>query len=121
MRLGIVGVGTMGGAMAGRAIEDGLQVVVCDANPDATRAFADRGAEVANSPRELADLCDIAAVVVLDDAQVRDVVTGVAPHCRPGTLVVVTSTVHPATMRDLAGPSAAAGGRYRRTARHGRR
>jgi 3-hydroxyisobutyrate dehydrogenase len=111
MRLGIVGVGTMGGAMAGRAIEDGLQVVVCDANPDATRAFADRGAEVANSPRELADLCDIAAVVVLDDAQVRDVVCGEdGLLATSGTIdIVIHSTIHLPTLYEVAKAAEARG------------
>ena len=74
MRLGFVGVGAMGAAMAGRALQDGLEVVVCDLNPSACEALREQGAAVATSPRELAAQVDLAAVVVLDDDQVREVV-----------------------------------------------
>ena len=71
MRAGFAGVGAMGAAMAGRALEDGLEVEVFDISPAATAALAERGASVASSPRELAERCDIVAVVVLSDDQVR--------------------------------------------------
>ena len=76
MRVGLIGVGAMGAAMAGRALVDGLEVVVCDVNEAATAALAEKGALVADSPKSLAEQSDVVAVVVLNDDQVRSVVGG---------------------------------------------
>ncbi len=76
MRVGFVGVGRLGAAMAQCALNEGHGVVVFDVDQAATSALAERGAEVAESPRLLAERCEIAAVVVLNDEQVREVVCG---------------------------------------------
>ena len=112
MRLGIVGVGDMGGAMAGRALQDGLEVVVCDVNPDACEALRDKGAEIAKSPRELAAKVDMAAVVVLDDTQVREVVAGEEGLLAAGRSdldIVIHSTIHLPTLYEVAELARAAG------------
>lgn len=112
MRLGIVGVGEMGGAMARRALQDGLEVVVCDVNPAACEALGKKGAGVAKSPRELAARVDMAAVVVLDDAQVREVVggeEGLLAAGRGDLDIVIHSTIHLPTLYEVAELAQAAG------------
>lgn len=112
MRLGFVGVGAMGAAMAGRAIEDGLEVVVCDVNAEATAALAERGAKVASSPRALGESCDAVAVVVLNDDQVRGVVCGEQGLIRAETGrldVMIHSTIHLPTLYEVEEQVRAAG------------
>ncbi len=110
MKVGIIGCGAMGLAMAGHIVKrGGDDVFANDIDADRLRAAAGVGAEPVASLDELGPRADMLIVMVATDAQVRDVVAGVAPHCRPGTVVAVASTVHPATMRDLAEPVAAAG------------
>ena len=112
MRLGFVGVGAMGAAMAGRALQDGLEVVVCDLNPSACEALREQGAAVATSPRELAAQVDLAAVVVLDDDQVREVVAGengLLAAGRDDLDIVIHSTIHLPTLYEVAERAQAAG------------
>ena len=54
MHLGFIGLGRMGGPMAGRLMEAGYSLTVFDTNEAAVRPLADRGAAVASSPAEVA-------------------------------------------------------------------
>jgi len=104
-RVGFIGLGIMGEPMASHLLgwPDGL--VVCDVRTEATQPFADKGAMVATSPADVAAQCDVISVMVLDDAQVRDVVsgpTGVLGAARPGTVVAIHSTIRAETAIDLA-------------------
>jgi len=54
MHLGFIGLGRMGGPMAGRLLEAGYSLTVFDTNEAAVRPLADRGATVASSPAEVA-------------------------------------------------------------------
>ena len=104
MRVGFVGVGAMGGAMAGRALEEGLEVLVFDVNPEATAELAEKGAQVVDSPRSLAESCDIAAVVVLSDEQVRNVVCaedGLLAAKRDALDIMIHSTIHLPTLFEV--------------------
>jgi 3-hydroxyisobutyrate dehydrogenase-like beta-hydroxyacid dehydrogenase len=104
MRVGFVGVGLMGSAMAKRALKDGLEVVVFDVDSSATAALAEQGAEVAVSPRELAERCEIAAVVVLNDEQAREVVCGDLGLLAAGQgadRIVIHSTIQLPTLYEL--------------------
>jgi 3-hydroxyisobutyrate dehydrogenase len=104
MRLGFVGVGAMGGAMARRALVDGLEVAVFDPNETATAALGERGAEIASSPKALAERCDVVAVVVLNDDQVREVVQGsdglLAAECS-ALDILIHSTIHLPTLFEV--------------------
>ena len=59
MKLGFVGLGAMGRPMAINLIGAGHELVVCDTDESRTAILAQRGAEVASSPRETADQSDI--------------------------------------------------------------
>jgi len=104
MRAGFAGVGSMGAAMAGRALQDGLSVEVFDVNASATAGLAEQGATVAASPRELAEHCDVVAVVVLSDDQVRAVVCGedgLLSADRDQLDIMIHSTIHIPTLLEV--------------------
>jgi 3-hydroxyisobutyrate dehydrogenase-like beta-hydroxyacid dehydrogenase len=66
--------------------------------------FAERGATAAGSLAEVAD-ADIISVTVLNDAQVREVITGeggLASHAKPGTVIAIHSTISHITAVELA-------------------
>ena len=96
-RLGIVGLGAMGGGMARSVLRAGVPLVVFDVHGPAVDALVEAGASAADSPDDLAGQVDVVSVVVVDDDQVRDVVV-------PGHDVVwaVHSTVLPTTVAQLA-------------------
>ena len=94
----------MGAAMAGRALVDGLEVVVFDPNEAACAAVAEQGAAVADSPKSLAERCDVAAIVVVNDEQVRSVVSGdqgLLAADKDALDIVVHSTIHLPTLLEV--------------------
>jgi len=105
VRYGYIGLGNMGAPMARRLLDRPGGLTVLDTRPEAVTPFAEAGATAASSPGELAAECDIVSVTVLDDAQVRDVVTGpdgLLSTARPGTVVAVHSTISDTTAVELA-------------------
>ncbi len=112
---GVIGLGEIGGGIAGNLMKAGVRLAVCDVREEATAPY--RGeAHVAASPRELAGRCDVVIVAVLNDAQVRAVLEGddgvfAGADARTGaeTTVVVVSTISTPTVTDLRAAGAAHG------------
>jgi len=59
MKIGFIGLGNVGGKLAGSLVRNGHSVVVRDLNPDLVRAFEALGASSADSPRALGEQVDI--------------------------------------------------------------
>lgn len=116
-RLGIIGLGDMGGAIAEGVLtgqwDDDVTVVGFDISEEAMARFAELGGVTAGSVGELARQVDLVGVVVIDDAQVRQVCRGedgaIAGAAESGALVAVHSTVLPATVIELAAEAAEVG------------
>ena len=116
-RLGIIGLGDMGGAIAEGVLtgewDDEVTVVGYDISAAAMARFAELGGTPADSVGELARQVDLVAVVVIDDDQVRQVCRGddgaIAGAAESGALVAVHSTVLPATVIELAAEAAEVG------------
>jgi 3-hydroxyisobutyrate dehydrogenase-like beta-hydroxyacid dehydrogenase len=62
MRIGYLGVGNMGQPMAGKLLDAGHELWVCDVRAEAMRPLVERQARPAGSPRELAEACDTVVV-----------------------------------------------------------
>ncbi|MDE3085927.1 MAG: NAD(P)-dependent oxidoreductase [Acidobacteriota bacterium] len=108
---GVVGLGQIGGGAAGAIARAGLALSVHDVVAGAAEPFA-ASARIADSPADVAATSDVVAVAVVDDAQVMAVVEGpggVLDSARPGTTVVVLSTVSLDTLQAVAGACAARG------------
>lgn len=102
--VGVVGLGEIGRGIAGNVARRGLDLAVCDVRTDAMASFSDR-AYVASGARDLAERVDVVIVAVVDDAQVRSVLTardGVFGASRGAGTVVVVSTVSADTVRQMA-------------------
>lgn len=100
LAVGFIGLGQIGKPMARRLTDWPGGLTVCDSVAAATESFASRGATVAATPAEVAAQCDVISVMVRDDAQVTEVMTGtdgILSTARPGTVVAVHSTVEPDT------------------------
>jgi 3-hydroxyisobutyrate dehydrogenase-like beta-hydroxyacid dehydrogenase len=110
-RVGVVGVGRMGAAMATRLAGAGIDVVLFNRTAETAAALASRiGAEAAATAREVAAVCPVVLVSLADDAAVSQTYAGddgVVAGLRAGAVVVETSTVDPETVRTL-GPLVAA-------------
>lgn len=113
---GYVGLGEMGGAMCRRLLDVGTPLRVVDLDPAAVSRLTAAGAAVAADPAALGRECEVVSVCVPADDHVRAVVTGPggivegARQARRGDLtVLVHSTVHPDTMREIHAAAAGAG------------
>jgi 3-hydroxyisobutyrate dehydrogenase len=105
--IGFVGLGTMGGPMARQLVRAGARVTVFDSRAEAAGQLAALGAAVAPSLKALARAAEVVLIAVVSDGQVRAVVgdggeQGLLGHVRPGTVLVIHSTVHPDLCRELA-------------------
>ena len=54
-KLGFIGVGAMGGPMAGRLVDAGYALTICDVNDTAANALVANGATRVQTPKEVAD------------------------------------------------------------------
>jgi L-threonate 2-dehydrogenase len=98
-KVGVIGLGAMGGGMARSLRRAGCEVHVVDVRPGVAAAFAAKGGVACASPAELAQACDVIISVVINAAQTESVLfgeAGCAAAMRPGSVFVMCSTVDPA-------------------------
>lgn len=84
-RVGIIGVGNMGGGMAKRLLLQGWAVDVCDIDAHKTKALQTLGATVHNTPHALAQSVHTVIVCVVNAQDVKDVLSG-KPSASDGLL-----------------------------------
>jgi 2-hydroxy-3-oxopropionate reductase len=101
--VGFIGLGIMGKPMAENLIEAGYDLVAYNR----TREKAEEldGAEVAETPKEVAEQSDIIITMLPDSPQVEEVLSGeegVLEGVKEGALVVDMSTISPVVTEELA-------------------
>ena len=104
-RVGFIGLGIMGGPMAGNILKAGFPVTVWNRTAARAEPLAQAGAQVAASPREVAAQSDIIITMVTASEDVRQVTLGedgVVHGARAGAVVVDMSTISPQVTREIA-------------------
>ena len=104
-KLGFVGLGTMGAAMAANLARAGFPLTVWNRTPGRAGPLVALGAVEAQSPRELAQASDVVVTCVTDSPQVDEVVfgtDGLAEGFTSGSLLIDCSTISPASAREFA-------------------
>jgi 3-hydroxyisobutyrate dehydrogenase len=93
--LGVVGLGTMGRAMAGSALRSGIPLVVWNRDRGPQAALAERGAEVAHSVAEVGERAQVVITMVTDADAVLSIGTeqGLLEALRPGAVWAQMSTI----------------------------
>lgn len=103
--LGIIGLGRIGFAAAKAWLKQGYQVFGYDSKPSAMTAFVDEGGQALQSPEEVTRHTDAIIVLVLNDDQVVEVVSGADGILRAagfGKTVICMSTVNRETLQHIA-------------------
>ncbi|WP_114285410.1 NAD(P)-dependent oxidoreductase [Candidatus Halocynthiibacter alkanivorans] len=59
MKIGFIGLGNVGAKLAGSVLRNGYDLTVRDLDRKAAQPFLDRGAEWADSPKKMAEACDM--------------------------------------------------------------
>jgi 3-hydroxyisobutyrate dehydrogenase-like beta-hydroxyacid dehydrogenase len=105
MRVGVVGLGTMGAPMARHLINAGMSVTVHNRTRSREEPLVALGAHAADSPGEAAVGADAVLTCVSDGPDLQEVVLGggIADALAPGAVLVDCSTVAPSVARKLAG------------------
>lgn len=112
LRVAVIGVGRMGGPIAGHLLAAGHQVRMFDVAEASMAALVDRGAVAGSSPADAARGAAFVSVVVFDDDQARSVITGpegLLGVLAEGAVIAVHTTVAIATIQELAAAAAAQG------------
>lgn len=111
-RIGFVGLGTMGAAMAANVRRAGFEVTAWNRTPGRATALLDLGATEADTPAAVARASDIVVVCVSDTPDVEAVLfgqDGVADGLASGGLVIDCSTISPGATAGFAARLADAG------------
>ncbi len=111
-RIGFIGLGAMGGAMAGHLVKNGHAVTGYDVNPARAEAAARAGVTRAASPAEAAQGADVVMSSLPTPAAVRTAYLGpdgVLTRVGAGVVLVDLSTIDPDTWKDVARAAEARG------------
>jgi 3-hydroxyisobutyrate dehydrogenase len=115
MRVGMVGLGRMGAALAARLKGFDHDLVVWNRSPDKAKELVAAGAVLADTPAAAASQSEVIITCLLDAKALEAVFSGpsgILAGDIDGKLVIETSTVQPSTQRRIAEQVAARGGAY---------
>jgi 3-hydroxyisobutyrate dehydrogenase len=104
MRVGYIGLGSMGKPMASNLAPAGFETTVFDLVPESVAALVETGARPASSVAEVAAASDVLCLCVPADEHVRDVLVGsggALDALAKGAVVVVHSTIRPETVEEM--------------------
>jgi 3-hydroxyisobutyrate dehydrogenase len=104
--VGVAGLGSMGGGMAGALLRAGLRVRGVDANPARAADLAKNGLIATATPAQAARDADALLISVVDAGQTQAVLFGAGgavETLRAGAVVIATSTVPPPFVEALEG------------------
>ncbi|MFZ1103441.1 MAG: NAD(P)-dependent oxidoreductase [Hyphomicrobiaceae bacterium] len=107
MRIGFIGLGVMGSAMAGHLAKGGHTLTLHDIAPAAARKVARRhkGARAVASPRAVAEASEVVLTMLPNGVAVRECVLGpdgLAAGFKPGSILIDTSSAEPWLTRETA-------------------
>jgi 3-hydroxyisobutyrate dehydrogenase len=112
MKVGVIGLGSMGLGIATSLAGGGLTPVGYDLNPRAVERLVEAGGLAADSASAAAEAADALVVVVVNAAQTEAILfgaDGAAARMKPGGVVVCCATMSPHDARRLAERAEAAG------------
>ena len=102
--VGFIGLGNMGGGMSANIQRAGYPMVVYDLREEAAKLLLEGGARLANSPAEVASLCDITLTSLPGPKEVESVSTGpegVLEGMKLGGIYIDLSTSRPTLIREI--------------------
>ncbi len=110
MKVGFIGLGQQGKYLAINLAEAGYDLMVYDVRREPLEEVARAGATIGASPLAVGEHAEVVAICVLNDAQLEAVVfgaDGVLAAAAPGAVLVIHSTVEPASIAKIAKAAAA--------------
>ncbi len=115
MKVGVIGLGSMGMGAALSLHRAGQEVTGCDPRPAARDAFVAEGAKAVATAAELRQGTEAVVVLVVNAAQTEAALfgpEGAAPRLAPGAVILSSATMAPDAARALASQAEARGFLY---------
>ena len=109
MKIGFIGLGIMGRAMALNLIKGGHTVSVWARRAESMQPLLDAGANAASSASDAAQGNELVISMVADAPDVAEVMRAVAAAAEPGLIAIDMSTIAPAAARQVGQALAAVG------------
>ena len=103
-KIGIVGLGMLGNAVALHLLDSGFEVIVFNRNKDKTIQAKKKGATVTDSPKEVAQKSDLVIIVVKDADAVKQASfgeNGIVKGENKGLIVADMSTIDPSESKNI--------------------
>ena len=104
MKVGFIGLGNAGGKLAGSLLRNGFDLTVRDLNKEFVDEFVERGAKSANSPKEMAEHCDMVITCLPSPkacSEVMESKDGVIAGLSKGKIWLEMSTTDEAEIRRI--------------------
>ncbi len=111
MKVGFVGLGSVGGKLAGSVLRNGFDLAVCDLDAGAVADFVGRGARDGGNPAALMEACDVVITCLPSPEACAAVVEAMLPQVRRGKIWLEMSTTDASEVQRLGQAVQAAGGR----------
>ena len=102
MKVGFIGLGNVGGKLAGSLLRNGIELAVLDLNAELTADFIARGASTVENAAALMRDCDVVITCLPSPAASALVVEAMLPEVGPGKTWLEMSTTDEAEIRRLA-------------------
>ncbi|MBN3287039.1 3HIDH protein, partial [Polyodon spathula] len=103
--VGFIGLGNMGSHMAKNLLKHGYPVFASDIFPESCKEIQDLGAQVLDSPAEVADRADRIITMLPSSPNVIEVYTGlkgILKKVKKGSLLIDSSTIDPSVSKEMA-------------------
>ena len=110
--VGFIGLGNVGGKLAGSLLRNGIDLTVRDLDRDAAQPFLDGGAAWGESPKAMAEACDVMITCLPSpaaSAAVMEADDGIIAGLRPDSIWAEMSTTDEAEVKRLGAQVAAKG------------
>jgi 3-hydroxyisobutyrate dehydrogenase len=110
MKIGFIGLGNVGGKLAGSLLRNGKDLTVLDLNSDLVEEFTSRGAHAADGPAALMRDCDVVITCLPSPTACNAVVSEMLDEVCEGKIWLEMSTTDEAEVKRLGGEVIARGG-----------
>lgn len=104
MKIGFIGLGIMGKPMSKNLLKSGYELVIMDRNPAVLNEVAALGAEIASTPKEVAEKTDVIITMLPNSPHVKDAVlgeNGVIEGAKAGAILIDMSSIAPLVSREV--------------------
>lgn len=111
MKVGFIGLGSVGGKLAGSVLRNGFDLVVHDLDAEAVAGFVARGAADGGAPAKVMAACDVVITCLPSPAACAAVAEAMLPEVTEGKIWLEMSTTNADEVKRLAAAVADRGGR----------